>query len=268
MEITGYLAALIIGVTLGIIGGGGSILTVPVLVYFMGISPVLSTAYSLFIVGVSAAVGAVRYLKLGLIAIKVGLIFSLPSLISVYLTRLLVIPALPDHLFAIGNFSITKDVGIMIFFSLLMFGAAFSMVYSKKTNQQQEANRSKKKYNYPIIIVEGLGVGFLSGLVGAGGGFLIIPALVLFAHIPMKVAVGTSLLIIAIKSIVGFIGDLQSGQEILWSFLLIFTGFSVIGIYLGNYLSRFISSKKLKKSFGWFLLFMAIYIITKELINT
>jgi uncharacterized membrane protein YfcA len=134
------------------------------------------------------------------------------------------------------------------------------------TDNKPEADENQAlKYNYPLIAAEGLVVGTLTGVVGAGGGFLIIPALVLLVRLPMKMAVGTSLLIIAAKSLIGFIGDLGN-QTIDWKFLLIFTGLSIMGIFVGTYLTKFIPGEKLKKSFGWFVLIMAVYILVKEII--
>lgn len=264
MDITGYMAASLIGVSLGLIGGGGSILTVPVLVYIMGINPVLSTAYSLFVVGVAALVGAFNNFRKGLVSIKTAIVFAVPSFIGVYLTRLYIIPAIPETLFTIGDFILTKNIAIMVFFAIIMLVAAFSMISSSK-KQKSEIENTQIDFNYSMIILDGLVVGVLTGLVGAGGGFLIIPALVLLAKLPMKLAVGTSLSIIAIKSLIGFTGDIQNGQSIDWSFLLLFTAFAVGGIFIGSYFSNFIEGKKLKGAFGWFVLVMAIFIIIKEI---
>ncbi|OIQ29569.1 MAG: permease [Bacteroidetes bacterium MedPE-SWsnd-G2] len=257
----GYLGALTVGLVLGLIGGGGSILTLPVLVYVMHINPVIATAYSLFVVGVTSTIGAYKNFKKGLVDVKTAVIFAIPAFISVYLTRRFIVPAIPDQLFTIGEFVITKDGFIMVFFAIIMLLASFSMIKSRK---DQGDDGSEITYNFPLIAVEGIIVGVLTGIVGAGGGFLIIPALVLLAKLPMKKAVGTSLLIISAKSLIGFLGDLNSTQ-IDWPFLLTFTSISVLGIIIGVYLSKFVSAKKLKKGFGWFTLVMAIYIIIKEL---
>ncbi len=262
-QLLGYTGALIIGIVLGLIGGGGSILTVPILVYLLYINPVTATAYSLFVVGVTSLVGAFNNLKKGLVDVKTALVFAAPALVAVYLTRKYLIPALPEQLFEIAGFLVTKNIAIMVFFALIMFLAAISMIRERKNNKEKP---STPQYNYPLILVEGLLVGVLTGLVGAGGGFLIIPALVLLAKLPMKKAVATSLLIIAIKSLIGFIGDVEN-LEINWTFLLLFTGFSILGIFFGMYLSNFIEGKKLKKSFGWFVLIMAVYILYKEFSN-
>ncbi len=265
MEITqllGYLGALIIGIVLGLIGGGGSILTVPVLVYLLAVNPVVATAYSLFVVGVSSLVGALKNIKKGLVDFKTAIVFSIPAFIAVYVTRKYLVPALPDELFTIGGFLVTKDIGIMVFFALIMLLASYSMIWGSCKNCDDDT--AEIQYNYPMIILEGLVVGVLTGIVGAGGGFLIIPALVMLAKLPMKKAVATSLLIIAVKSLIGFLGDVQN-LDIEWAFLLRFTALSVIGIFIGVWLNKFIEGSKLKKGFGWFVVAMAVYILWKEL---
>ncbi|MFN8344299.1 MAG: sulfite exporter TauE/SafE family protein [Spirosomataceae bacterium] len=261
-EIFGFSASIFIGISLGLIGGGGSILTLPVLVYLLGINPVLSTAYSLFVVGTTSLVGSVNFMRKGLVNYKAALVFAIPSFVAVFLTRKYLVPAIPDSLFTVAGFEITKNIAIMLFFAMVMLAASYSMI---KDNRKKEENTpSELQFNYPMIGLEGAVVGVLTGIVGAGGGFLIIPALVILARLPMKMAVGTSLLIIAAKSLIGFAGDI-SNNTIDWSFLLEFTALSVVGIFVGSYLSRFIAGDKLKKVFGWFVLLMGVYIISKEI---
>lgn len=260
-ELLGYFGALLVGIVMGLIGGGGSILTVPVLVYLMHINPVTATAYSLFVVGTSALVGAVRNMQKGLVDFRTAIVFSIPAFIAVYLTRKFLVPAIPDVLLEYNGFVLDKQMGIMIFFAIIMLVAAFSMIRDKRSEPEEEL---EIQYNYPLIVVEGTLVGLITGIVGAGGGFLIIPALVLLAKLPMKKAVATSLLIIAIKSLIGFIGDVEN-QYIDWPFLLTFTAISVIGIFIGIWLNKFIDGKRLKTAFGWFVLLMGIYIIFMEL---
>lgn len=261
IEILGYVGALIIGLVLGLIGGGGSILTVPILVYLLAVNPVTATAYSLFVVGATSLVGAIKNIRKKQVDLRTAFVFATPAFITVYATRLYLVPAIPETLFTVFDFEITKNIGIMLFFAIIMVISAVSMILNNHTEQEIQ---EKTDYNYPLIILEGVGVGLLTGIVGAGGGFLIIPALVLLAKLPMKKAVATSLLIIAIKSLIGFIGDIQN-MEIDWVFLLIFSGLSIIGIFLGIYLNKFIDGKKLKKAFGWFVLAMGVYIMWKEL---
>lgn len=261
MELLGYIAAVVIGISLGLIGGGGSILTVPVLVYLLKVEPVTATAYSLFIVGFTSLVGSATYMKKNLISCKAALVFSVPSFVAVFLTRKFILPGIPDLILVVGNFSLTKNLFVMLFFALLMVFASISMIRDNKP----EADLSNLSLNYPLIMLEGFIVGILTGLVGAGGGFLIIPALVLLAKVPMKTAVGTSLLIIAAKSLLGFTGDLSSTLNINWILLSIVSGLAIIGIFTGSFLSKFISGQKLKPAFGWFVMVMGIYIIGKEL---
>jgi uncharacterized membrane protein YfcA len=260
LEIFGYIAALLIGVVLGLIGGGGSILTVPVFVYLFAINPVTATAYSLFVVGLTALVGAFQNIRKGLVDFKTAVVFAIPSFIAVYLTRRFIMPAIPDNLFAWGDFIMTKNIAIMVFFAFIMLLASWSMLRNKRPEPEAGAVII---YNYPLIVIEGFVIGILTGLVGAGGGFLIIPALVLLAKLPMKMAVATSLLIIAVKSLIGFIGDIET-MAMDWNFLLVFSLLSVFGIFVGVWLTRFIDGKKLKHAFGWFVLIMAVYILLKE----
>jgi uncharacterized membrane protein YfcA len=264
MEIVGYLLAAIVGISLGLIGSGGSILTVPILVYVMGISPVLATAYSLFIVGSTALVGGIQSAIQKKVDFKTVLIFGIPSIAAVYATRMWLVPLIPQELFSIGSLVITKPIALMLLFAVVMILASISMIKSGKKKDEVDEN-APMKYNYPMILLEGAVVGLLTGLVGAGGGFLIIPALVILARMPMKLAVGTSLFIIAAKSLIGFIGDLQGSQVIDWKLLGSFTGFAAVGIFIGIWLSKKVPGDKLKKAFGWFVLVMGIYIIIKEI---
>mgnify|MGYP000347794211 CR=1 FL=1 len=265
LVIFGYLSAILIGVSLGLIGGGGSILTVPILVYLLGIAPVMATAYSLFVVGTTSLVGAIKNIHQKNINLKAGIIFSIPSLLAVFLTRRFIMPAIPDQIFQVDSISISKELLIMLGFAVLMVFTSISMIRQKKIKDMEEYR--VLTFNYPMIFIEGTVVGILTGFVGAGGGFLIIPALVIFSKLPMKIAVGTSLLIIQLKSIIGFTGDLYNAHSMDWSLLLTFTLFSVIGIFIGNSLSVKVPSQKLKPAFGWFVLAMGIYIIIKELIT-
>jgi len=265
MELTmiiGYLASIFIGVSLGIIGGGGSILTVPVLVYLFHIEPVLATAYSLFIVGASSLVGAWPKYKQGFVDLKTAIIFGIPSIAAVFATRKFLVPAIPDQLGEFEGILLTKSLLTMLLFAVLMVAASFSMIRSKSSKETE--SDGKLKFNYPLILLEGALVGILTGLVGAGGGFLIIPALVMLSKLPMKQAVGTSLLIIAAKSLIGFTGDLSS-RTIDWAFLLSVTTLAIIGIFIGDKLSKRMDGNQLKIGFGWFVLMMGLYIIAQQL---
>ncbi|MEQ8688470.1 MAG: sulfite exporter TauE/SafE family protein [Imperialibacter sp.] len=263
MELIGFSASVIMGLSLGLIGGGGSILTVPILVYLFGVDPVASTAYSLFVVGLTSLVGSVSHFKKGNVDLKTAFIFGLPAIISVYSVRKFLVPAIPDTIMTIGSVTVTKSLFVMVLFATLMLLASISMIRKPK---KKEEEHSDTHYNYLIILAEGLLVGGITGLVGAGGGFLIIPALVLMAGLPMKKAVGTSLLIIAMKSLIGFTGDLSGALIIDYRFMLIFSAFAIVGIFAGSYLTKFIPNEKLKPVFGYFVLVMGFYILGKELL--
>ena len=262
ISIIGFASAVVIGLVLGLIGGGGSILTVPVFVYLFHINPVTATAYSLFLVGITSLVGTVRNLRQKKVAVKTAVIFSIPAFLAVYATRAFVIPTLPEVLIEYKQFEVSKDLFIMLVFALIMLFSSVSMIRSKTTKEkEQKVVRNRSLW----IVVEGTVVGFITGLVGAGGGFLIIPALVLLAKLPMKKAVATSLLIIAVKSLIGFLGDVQT-SVIDWNFLLFFSALSVVGIFIGQFLGQRIKGERLKQLFGWFVLIMGGFILYKELI--
>jgi uncharacterized protein len=262
MEIIGFIAAIFIGITLGLIGAGGSILTVPVLVYLFQTEVVTATSYSLFIVGITSLVGSYQFFKSKLINVKVAVVFGIPSIIAVYFTRAIIVPAIPLTLFSIGNTVITKDMMLMILFAVLMIAASYSMIKRKKESELNQP--TKLIFNYPMILLEGLIVGILTGLVGAGGGFLIIPALVMLSKLQIKEAIATSLVIIAAKSLIGFTGE-SNLWSLDWQFLLTISAFSIFGMFFGILLNKKIDGKKLKPAFGWFVLIMGILIIFKEI---
>lgn len=263
MEIFGYIASVFIGISLGLLGGGGSILTVPVLVYLFGIDVFLATEYSLFIVGISSLVGSFSYFKQGLVNIKSVLIFGIPSVISIFLTRNFLLPLIPDQVFVLGNFKMTKDLFLIFIFAVLMIIASYKMI--RKNNNLNKQNIHANKNNTLLAVGQGSIVGILTGLLGAGGGFMIIPALVNLLKTPMKVAVGTSLVIISLNSLIGYFSSMKN-VHINWSFLGTISGISIIGILIGIELSKKINGKKLKPAFGYFILVMGIYIIMKEVL--
>ncbi len=269
-DIFGYLASILIGFTLGLIGGGGSILTLPVLTYLFYLDAVTATSYSLFVVGATALIGAVQYFRRGQVDVRTGVIFAIPALISVYLTRRYLMPAIPESLFTIGGHELTRDMAILIWFAIIMLFAGISMIRKRKTpaGGAADVTENKADTSLPIhwIALEGLLVGVLTGVVGAGGGFLIIPALVLLAKLPMKTAVGTSLMIIAAKSLIGFGGDVMAGLPIDMGFLLLVTGLAILGLFVGIVASHYIAGQRLKTGFGWFVLVMAAYIMLREVL--
>ena len=259
IEFIEYFCSLLIGIVLGLTGGGGSILTVPILVYILNFNPIIASSYSLFIVGITSLFGTLINFKKGNVVLKTGLLFAIPSLISVYITRKYIVHTIPEIIIQNSYFTITKDLFLMVLFAVVMFFAALSML---KTPTSEVV---ENKTNLFIIIFQIFCVGILIGLIGAGGGFLIIPALVHFAKLPIKKAIGTSLLIIACNSLIGFSGDVQNINPD-WYFLFKFASFAMTGIFIGIYLSRFFNERSLRKIFGWFVLTMAIFILTKEIL--
>lgn len=257
MEWAGYVAAVAIGVVLGTLGGGGSILSIPILVYLFNLEVVTASAYSLFIVGVTSLVGAVRKYKENLVDLSTGVIFGIPSIISIFSTRKWVVPAIPETM-NVAGIDISKRLLLLGIFAVLMILASTTMI-RKKGVTQHDLERPRTL----LVVLEGILIGFLTGLVGAGGGFLIIPALVLLTGLPFKTAVGTSLFIIAINSLMGFLGDVLN-FEIDWRFLLTITALATSGIFAGNFMSRYVPPSALRKVFGWFVLMSGIYILLRE----
>lgn len=258
MEITGYSASILIGISLGLIGGGGSILTIPVLVYLFAVDTILATTYSLFVVGFTSLVGSLSYFKKGLIDLKTAIYFGLPSIIAVFLTRHYILPAIPVNIVQLGSFTLSKAILLMVIFAVLMIAASYSMIKNDIDNRGPNVQSSVLS-----VITQGLAIGLVTGLIGAGGGFLIIPALVKLLKLPIKTAIGTSLLIIAANSLAGF-GFSLGQSPIQWPFLLNVTAMAIVGIFIGSYLSTKVDGKKLKPAFGWFVLVMGIYILVKE----
>lgn len=260
-KLMGYFAAALMGGILGLIGGGGSILTVPILVYLFKLPPVLATAYSLFIVGLTSLFGMLGYLKAKLVHFQIGIVFSIPAMLGVFGARKWLVPAIPKQLFEIGGMPISKDMAIMGLFALMMVLASVSMIRpSQTTAREPNAHGPSKQTAFLMIAVEGLVVGVLTGLVGAGGGFLVIPVLVFLAGLEIKAAIATSLLVIGIKSLIGFLGDLGS-TPLDWVFLGGFSVVTVLGALLGTWASKFVPSEKLKPAFGWFVLVMGVFIL-------
>jgi hypothetical protein len=260
MEIAGYLASIFVGVVLGLLGGGGSILSIPILVYLFHIEPVLASAYSLFIVGITSFVGAIPKYKQQLVHLRTGVLFGIPSILSIFTTRKWIVPAIPEIIWEGDGFTLTKRVLILGIFSILMVLASISMIRGKK-----EISSEQQKFRSWLVAAEGMLIGFLTGLVGAGGGFLIIPALVFLTGLKFKTAVGTSLFIIAVNSLSGFMGDVFN-YRIDWPFLLSITSLAVAGIFMGNLFANKISSLSLRKAFGWLILIMGSWILVKEIV--
>ena len=260
MEFFGYLLAVLIGIFLGIFGGGGSLLAVPVFAYIFSLDEKVATAYSLFTVGISSIVGTIK--QLGNIEWKVTLIFGIPSIIAVWLTRFFIIPNLPEIIIDNESFIITRRMLIFGIFTFLLLISSFSMIF--------ETSKNVKPINiknfYVLIIIEGFIVGGLTGFVGAGGGFLIIPALVILIGLDIKKAIETSLIIIALKSTFGFFLGVVMVMNIDLDFLIYFTLLTTLGVIIGTYFGKSIDKLKLKKWFGIFIMVIAISILFKEFI--
>ncbi|MCU0450637.1 MAG: sulfite exporter TauE/SafE family protein [Bernardetiaceae bacterium] len=261
-----YALALAIGFLLGLLGGGGSILTVPVLVYVAGLDPVAATAYSLFVVGATSLMGAGAYYRRGLVDLRLAGVFALPSVLTIFFIRRAVLPHLPDPLLVLGQVAVGKNLFLMLLFATLMLATAWRMLRGGGATYH-EPPPPGLRLDYPLVLGQGLATGLLAGLVGAGGGFLIVPALNLLARLPMRMAVGTSLAIIALNSLLGFAADLASGQQFDWPLLLGFAGVGGAGVLLGIGAGHRVPPARLRHWFGWLVLAVAAYVVGRELLG-
>jgi uncharacterized membrane protein YfcA len=266
MELIGYISAIAIGLLLGMLGGGGSILTVPVLVYLMGINPLLATTSSLFIVGTTSFAGSLRAYSKGRVNFRAVTEFGIPSIFSIFITRHYLLPSIPAHLFNIGELAVSRDMFLMLVFALLMLLTSVSMIRSKDASDtaagRMMANQKSKTL---VLVLSGLIIGVVTGLLGTGGGFLIIPSLITILRLQMKMAIGTSLLLIALNSLFGFLFSLNQ-FEYNWPLLLSFTALAIAGVFIGGRIAEKIPGSALKKGFGWFVLVMGLCILIKELV--
>ena len=258
-EVFGYAGALLTGFVLGLLGGGGALLSIPVLVYFFHLEASVATGYSLFLVGVTASLGAIQNLRKQLVDFRLLLGYGIPSVITVYCMRRFLVPNLPDVLFTYSNFSLSKNHFILLILSVVMIVAGYRMIASASTSESPA-----DETNFVKLILYAILIGAFLGLVGAGGGFLMIPALVLFGNLPMKKAIGTSLVLVALNSFIGFLGDVHANAQMDWKFLFTFSAFSISGIFLGSFTAGKIDGQKLKQYFGWFMIAMALYIVYRE----
>lgn len=260
MEIAGYIFAVVIGLILGLIGGGGSILSVPVLVYLFGFDAITATSYSLFIVGITSLVGTLSNIKSKQINFKTALLFGIPSIFSVILVRRFLLPLIPDPIFSVEGFALSKDKFLLVLFAILMLWSSIKMISPRPIN-----HLTMKEPNHTKVLLQGLFVGAITGLIGAGGGFLIIPALVLLLGLEMKQAIATSLFIITLNSLIGFFSA-TAMTSVDWQFLGKFSGLAISGILIGTQIAKTIDGRKLKPAFGVFVLLIGVYIIIKELV--
>ena len=254
---TGYILALGMGGVLGLLGGGGSILSVPILVYIFKIPAALATSYSLFVVGTTSAIAAIRYRKM--LNLKIAALFAIPSTIGVILSRRYVLAPMPDQI-NISSWVFSKDDVVMLVFGILVVVISFFMLRAKDDGYEVKVKTPTLRA-MGLIILEGLVIGGLTGFVGAGGGFMIVPALTLLVGISMREAISTSLLIIAIKSLAGFFGDIHLAISINWWFLLGFTSMTIIGAFIGVKLNKNISTMVLRRAFAYLVLIVGIHIL-------
>ncbi|WP_134088628.1 sulfite exporter TauE/SafE family protein [Olivibacter sp. XZL3] len=256
----GFIAASCIGISLGLIGGGGSILTVPVLVYLFGFDPLIATLYSLFIVGITSAMGTLGYMAKREVCYSTALAIGLASVTTVLLMRYFVLPSIPSVLYRSQGMVISRNSATMFLFALVMLVSAYLMINQKAIHQQAV---KQKNARVGRLLLYGAGVGIITGLLGAGGGFLLIPTFVILLTFPMQKAIGTSLLIITMNSLIGFLSDVHR-YEIAWPDLLWITALASVGVLIGAFLSKKITGVKLKKSFGFFVLAVSVFILFKE----
>ena len=257
MQFAGYCLAMLIGFSLGLIGGGGSILTIPVLVFFFDIDPEAATTYSLFIVGITAVSGSINHYKIRNIDFKTALQFGIPSVIVLFIVRRWLLKLIPSTIYQQGSLVISKSLFIMIVFSIVMLIAGWLMI--KKKNYPA----SKDKQSISRLVWEGCITGAITGFIGIGGGFIIVPSLVLFAGLPIKRAIGTSLTIITVNCIVGILGNLEDAASLDYFFLVSFAAFAIAGILAGTRMIKFIPDNKLKPIFGWIILAMSIVVFIR-----
>lgn len=270
MHFLGYAMAMVTGLSLGLMGSGGSILTVPVLVYLFQMNPVLATSYSLFVVGVTSLVGLSMRLRGRKVNLRAALAFAIPSLATVFLVRKYLVHELPQALHLPFGHIVSRDVLIMVFFSLVMLAAALSMLLKSKARAPEPTGTGDRPQGIPKLFLfgfEGVIVGSITGLVGAGGGFLIVPIMILLGRLSVETAIGTSLAIITAQSFVGFLTDVSLLDKIEWNFLFQFSGLSVSGVLVGSFLGRNIRDESLKRGFGWFTLIIALLILGRELLT-
>ncbi|WP_242056324.1 MULTISPECIES: sulfite exporter TauE/SafE family protein [unclassified Nostoc] len=259
-EIIGHLLAVCVGLSLGLIGGGGSILAVPVLINVMGVPIKSAIAMSLVIVGFVSLIGIIPHWKQGNVNFKIALLFSPGAMLGAYIgARIATLPV------------VSPTLQLVLFIGMMLLAAYFMIRNSNHESAEQlDLELSKdtptRIPSWLAIPVEGLGVGIITGLVGTGGGFMIIPALVLLGNIPIKQAIGTSLVIIVFKSITGFLGYLGSIPVDI-NLMLTFTLAASAGMLLGAYLSQFIQAKQLEKGFGFFVIVVAIFMLMKWQLN-
>lgn len=262
LEILGYAAMVCVGLILGCIGSGGSILAIPILVYLFSEDVEIASAYSLFLVGVTSLTGAILKQAEQFLDVRAAFLFGFPSIATTFITRRWLIPHVPDRILDWGSFHITKDHLLLLLLSSLMIVSAGMMLRGPAKNV------ATLKVKSTLLIPSGFVVGLVSGFVGIGGGFLILPAMVLFARLQVHAAIGTTLLIIASNSLLGFCGHVFT-HSINWYFLLSITGFAVVGLFLGRWADKRITAPfSASRAFAWFTMAMGVLILVNVLFGT
>ena len=238
--------AVLVGISLGLLGGGGSILTVPLLAYVAGVDPKHAIAMSLLVVGTTSAIAAITHARAGRVRWRVAVLFGLVAMAGAY-TGGLVARFIPGTV-------------LLVAFAVIMIAAGVAMLRGRKDTTGTEGDQ-----RLPVVRIAllGMAVGVISGLVGAGGGFLLVPALALLTGLPMPVAVGTSLVVIAMQSFAGFAGHLAT-EQIDWRLAAFITAAAVAGALIGGRLIAFVNPGTLRQMFGWFVLLMASVILAQE----
>ncbi|HET9826199.1 MAG TPA: sulfite exporter TauE/SafE family protein [Chitinophagaceae bacterium] len=260
-ELEIFIASLGIGLSLGFMGAGGSILTIPVFVYVLKKDPLSSGVYSMFVVGMSSMAGTIQSMFNKLVDFRVTVTFGVPSIAGVLFARKLILPLIPGQVFSFGSFSLSKNMLFMLCLSCLMIWSSFRMLKPVVKNNSRIDDKEKPAVG--LLAIRGVFVGIITGLVGIGGGFLIVPALYFLARLPVKKAIATALLIITFNSLFGFLTSYTS-MDLDWLLLLKFSAGAIIGIMIGTTLSQKIPGDYVKKIFGWFILSISFYILYKE----
>lgn len=256
-----YFLASFVGIMVGLLGGWGSILAVPLLVYVFGVDPVLATSYSLWLIGVSSLIAVIPKYMIGQVKFTMSLLVGIPSILWVLLVRQVLLPLIPE-VFVIWGAILTRWFVVMMVFAVVMFFSALSLLSSRPSADQDDL-----LHRSPLVMtLMWLLIGWLAWFVGAGWWFLIIPLLVFFTKIPIKKAIGTSLLIVAIQSLFGFIGDVVSGVDIDWTLMAIIVLISILGMFVGHYIHRYTHSHRIQTLFGYIVLCMSIVILVEELL--
>ncbi|NBV68140.1 MAG: sulfite exporter TauE/SafE family protein [Flavobacteriia bacterium] len=260
--IAGFILLVFVGISLGLIGSGGSILTIPILLTFFGLSTEMAFFQALFVVAISSFWGSLLSFYHRRVDLKSLLFFGIPSVIGVVVTKYLLLPLVPLDWFTLWGFHFTKDIGSLFLFVILMVMASLKMIAKPKEGVPNVENKSDV-----LFVLQGVLVGSLTATISVGGGFLIIPFLVIYRGLEMKKAVGTSLVLIFINATLAFLLGFKNMPQLETNSLL-FMGLSAsIGMLIGVYLQRFMKGEALKRTFGFFVLAVGIYVLFSTILK-